>query len=212
MACYQYKQRPLLRISNGGCVYTKTGKFDIEFVSPLEGWRMNRRGTQVFAGLLRKLSPYETRRNLRTRAVRRLADRSTCLLVASDLATGHHGHPVGVARLEVHRSEGIRYGEIHDLVVAETHQGIGIGKALVQRTFAVASDLFQLPYVDAHVKPKPTRVRAKQMLQSLGFKLITPADPAVVGSADQFRFQFPKPADKHPGVTADSAASNAKPT
>lgn len=173
-------------------VYTRQGNFGVEVVLPFEIWRINQDGKRVFASLLHELSPYRAR-NIRTRALRRLVDRSACLLAVSDLADGHHGHTVGLARLEVHHSDKIRYGEIHDVVVARKYRRLGIGKALAQKALGVA-DKLGLPYAEVNIKP--ARTCAVQMFQLLGFKLIATADPAVPGSANRYRFDFPKPPQK----------------
>lgn len=170
-------------------MYTAQSSIGIEFVLPIEQWRTGSEGTRVFAGLLHELSPYRTR-SIRTRALRRLVRRSTCLLAATDLDANHHGHPVGIARLVVHHSGTVRYGEIHDVVVARSHRRQGVGKALVRRALGVATVL-DLPYVEVAVKP--ARVRAGKMFRSLGFQLIATADPAVPDSANRYRFEFPKP-------------------
>ncbi len=170
-------------------LYTRQGNFGVEFVLACEIWRINQDGKRVFASLLRQLSPYQGR-NIRTRALKRLADRSACLLAVSDLADGHHGHTVGLARLEVHHSDKIRYGEIHDVVVSRKYRRLGIGKALAQKALGVA-DKLGLPYAEVNIKP--ARTCAVQMFQLLGFKLIATADPAVPDSANRYRFEFPKP-------------------
>lgn len=174
-------------------VYTTKGNIGIEFMLPNEAWRTKFEGAQVLMRLLGQLSPYkDVHQDI---DLNRLADQSTCFLLASDLGHNHHGHTVGVARLEVHRSDGVRYGQVHDVVVATTHQRQGIGKALAKKALEVASGL-NLPYVEASIKPKLTRDTAGKMFQSLGFKLIATADPAVPGSANRYRFDFPKPPQK----------------
>lgn len=171
-------------------LYTARGNIGIEFMLPNEAWRMKIEGAPALIKLLGQLSPYkDVHQGI---DLNRLADQSTCFLLASDLEHTHRGHTVGVARLEVHRFDGVRYGQVHDVVVATTHQRQGIGRALAKKALEVASEL-NLPYVEASIKPKPTRDTAGKMFQSLGFKLIAPADPAVPGSANRYRFEFPKP-------------------
>jgi ribosomal protein S18 acetylase RimI-like enzyme len=175
-------------------MYTKKGMYGIEPILPVlqEGWRtMGPKGTRAIANLLEKLSPYQGKRRgrIRTRALRRLVGRSAVFLVASDLDAGHHGHPVGLVRLEVHRSDGVRYGELHDLVVAEEHRGRDIGKGLVGKAIRMAS-AFTLPYVDLMVKPY--RKPAKHMFASLGFREISSADRSAPGSESRYRFEVPE--------------------
>lgn len=172
-------------------LYTARGNIGIEFMLPNEAWRMKLEGAPALMKLLGQLSPYEDVVHQGI-DLNRLADQSTCFLLASDLEHNHRGHTVGVARLEVHRSDGVRYGQVHDVVVATTHQRQGIGRALAKKAIEVASKL-NLPYVEASIKPKPTRDTAGKMFQSLGFKLIATADPAVPGSANRYRFEFAKP-------------------
>jgi ribosomal protein S18 acetylase RimI-like enzyme len=156
-------------------MYTTQGHFGIEFISPSQMWRIKKpEGVRVFADLLHELSPYH-KRSIRTRALRRLAQRS-CLLVASDLDAGHHGHTVGLVRLEIRCSNGIRYGEIHDLIVAETHQHLGIGKALMGQVIKMATTS-NLPYVELAVKQK--RRVAVSMFGRLGFRQVSLAGDAI---------------------------------
>lgn len=173
----------------------------IEFVLPFEQWRTKPEGTRVFADLLHELSPYRSK-SIRTRALRRLAERSTCLLAATDLDAKHHGHTIGVARFVVRHADTARFGEIHDVVVARTHRQQGVGTALVKKALSVATDL-KLPFVDVAIKP--ARVRAKKMFRKLGFQLVAAADPAVIDSEDRYRFEFPKPEEKKPQTTSQVA-------
>ena len=163
----------------------------IEFMLPNEAWRTNGDGTEVLGSLLKKLTPYKEV-SLSVNVLGQLVDRSTCFLVASDLAHDRHGHIVGIARLVVHHSDTTRFGEIHDLVVATSHEGQGVGKALIRKALAVAIDL-KLPFVEVAIKPKSERVHADKMFRSLGFQLIATADPAVVDSANRYQLELTKP-------------------
>ncbi len=165
------------------------GIFGIEFVLPSERWRTRPKGTRTFADLFHELSPYK-KKNIRTRALRRLFERSVCILAAVDLDTGHHGHTVGIIRLEVHHVDGVRYGQIHDLIVSKEYRCRGIGTRLIKKALSVAAD-FKFSFVEAAIKP--ARTRAKKRFVALGFKAVAVADGVVPDSEDWYRFEFPKP-------------------
>lgn len=164
----------------------KPRQIGIEFVLPMETAGLYQHGIESLNQLFGQLSPY--RQSLTAEDFKRLAAESACFLVAIDLGR-NDGHIAGIARLVVTKKDSVRYGVIHDVVVDMTYRGQGIGRALVQKLLALAR-LFQLDYVQ--LTSKPARVEANQMYQTMGFSLITPADPSIEDSTNHYQFSLRK--------------------
>ena len=153
----------------------------IEFIFPNEAWRLCEDGIGVLGDLFHQLSPYRDR-PLTKEDFLKLADESACLLVAVDLA--HKGHMVGIARLIVRLENGLRYGVIHDVVVDVSYRRAGIGKALTRKLLSLARR-FHLDVVE--LPSKPERVFANLMYLSLGFALVSAADPSDPMSTNHYQ-------------------------
>lgn len=158
-------------------------KIGIEPILPREAWRFSPGGIDSLSRLFQQLSPYR-QRSIGIDDLARLVEEGECLL-AVDL--GHNGHIVGIARLVVMRESAGRYGMIHDIVVDESHRGQGIGKALTLRAIEMAR---QLHLRCVELTSKPARTTANLMYQSLGFQLISAADPTDVESTNRYRFDL----------------------
>lgn len=158
----------------------KPERIGIEFIIPMGTSGLYQHGIESLNRLFGQLSPY--RQPLTVQDFKRLADESACFLVAVDL--GRNGHIVGIARLVVAVKDGVRYGVIHDVVVDAAYRGKGIGQALVQKLLEQAKG-FQSDSV--HLTSKPARVEANLMYQTMGFSLISPADPNVEGSTNHYQ-------------------------
>ena len=159
----------------------KPEQIGIEFVLPMEAGWLYQHGIESLNQLFRQLSPY--REPLTAENFKKLADESACFLVAIDLGR-NDGHIVGIARLIVARKGTIRYGVVHDVVVDAAYRGRGIGQALVQKLLALARR-FHLDSVQ--LTSKPARVEANLMYQTMGFSLISPADPCIEGSTNHYQ-------------------------
>lgn len=159
----------------------KPKQIGIEFVLPMETAGLYQHGIESLNRLFGQLSPY--RQPLTVGDFKRLADESACFLVAIDLGRSD-GHIVGIARLVVVKRGSVRYGVIHDVVVDMAYRGRGIGQALVQKILTLAKR-FQLDSVQ--LTSKPARVEANRMYRTMGFKLISPADPSIEGSTNHYQ-------------------------
>lgn len=142
------------------------------------------RGIEVLRSLFYQLSPYRDK-PLTKDDFARLADESAVLLVAVDLQRS--GHIIGIARLVVDRKDDVRCGIIHDVVVDVAYRGLGIGAALVQK-LVFLSGRFHLDVIE--LTSKPVREVANHMYQSLGFKLVSAADPADPESTNRYRLDL----------------------
>lgn len=152
----------------------------IELVLPIMVWRYTDSGIARISRLLEQLSPYRDQ-PLCVDGFAKLTKESECYLAFDP--TIHHGHFVGMIRLVVKR----RYGVIHDMIVDADYRQRGIGKALVREVLKAAGKL-HLKHVE--LEPKPARVAANQLCQSMGFELVSPADPNIEGSANRYQIKL----------------------
>lgn len=143
-------------------------------------------GIKVLKNLFCQLSPYRGR-SLTKEDFARLADESAVLLVAVDLQ--RNGHIIGIARLVVDRKGDVRCGIIHDVVVDAAYRGQGVAKSLVRKLVFLA-DRFHLDVIELTLKP--VREVANYMYQSLGFKLVSAADPADPEGTNHYRLDLTK--------------------
>lgn len=145
---------------------------------------LTRKGVLTLVRLLRHLSPYRRHPIGRDELIR-LAERSSCFITAVRDPLNQGGHMIGLIRLEVRQcSDGQRYGELHDEIVGEHFRHNGVGRALVERAIEQAR---RLKAVRIDLKVKPHRKEAIQHYQSLGFVLISAADPSIEGSTNHYQ-------------------------
>lgn len=148
-----------------------------------EGWRNRGRGEQHLERLFAELSPYQGRGF----DLKQLEDQSHFFMAEDCRKPGCL--IVGMVRLvsKTDQTSQQRSGVLHDEVVDSQYRGQGIGKALTLKVIEVAK-MLEYTHIDAF--PKQKRVEANKMYQSLGFELITPADPTNPESANHYRFML----------------------
>ena len=78
------------------------------------------------------------------------------------------GRIVGCASLCVFDSPTGRKASVEDVVVASTHRGRGIGRALLEHLVDYARR--ELAPIDLHLTSRPSRVAANELYRSLGFQ------------------------------------------
>ncbi len=141
------------------------------------------RGVSVLMCLLKQLSTYQGHPATRD-TLTSVVNRSACFITAVADHEEQGGHFVGIIRIETHLgSDGQRYGELHDEIVAGAFRHNGIGKALIREALAQAR---RLRVVELSLQVKPYRKEAIALYERFGFKLVSTADPNVVGSANHY--------------------------